>query len=115
MAFGAFLTVGRNCVVECYERIEIGNDVMIAENVTIRDTDHAFTDITFPMRMQGITTAPIKIGNDVWIGYGAVITKGVEIGDGCVIGANAVVTRSIPPYSVAVGVPAKVIKSRGEL
>ncbi|MFH2124852.1 MAG: acyltransferase [Pseudomonadota bacterium] len=111
---GANLVIGSRTIIECNERIEIGDDVMVAENVSIRDTDHNFSDITRRIRLQRVTTSPIKIGNDVWIGYGAVITKGVVIGDGCVIGANSVVTRDIPPYSVAVGVPARVIKQRGK-
>ncbi len=114
VTIGTFVAIGRGTTIECNERIEIGNDVMIAENVSIRDTDHVFSDINCLMRAQGISTSPVKIGNDVWIGYGAVITKGVKIGDGCIIGANSVVTRDIPPYSVAVGVPARVIKKRGK-
>lgn len=57
-------------------------------------------------------TSPIIIGNDVWIGYRAIIMDGVTIGDGAIIGANAVVTKDIPPYAIAVGVPAKVVKYR---
>ena len=87
---------------------------MIAKNVSIRGTDHTFNDVTLPMRLQRSTTSPVKIGNDVWIGYGAIITKGVSIGDGCVIGANSVVTLDIPSYSVAVGAPVRINKNRGQ-
>ena len=110
---GRFTTIGRGTTIECNEAITIGNYVMIAENVSIRDSDHNFDDITRPMRMQNISTAPVTVGNDVWLGYGVVVTKGVTIGDGCVIGANSVVTRDIPPYSVAVGAPARIIRKRG--
>lgn len=60
-------------------------------------------------------TPLFSIGNDVWIGRRAIIMPGVSIGDGCIIGAGAVVTKDVPPFSVAGGVPAKVIKSRIEL
>ncbi len=108
------ISFGRNLTIECKNSIDIGQDTIIAENVSIRDTDHKFSDTAVPIRSQGCTVSPVRIGNDVWIGFGVVITKGVTIGDGCVIGANSVVTRDIPPYSVAVGVPARVIKKRGE-
>lgn len=56
--------------------------------------------------------APIEVGNDVWIGHGAIILSGVSIGSGSIVGAGAVVTKSVPPYSVVVGNPAKVLKTR---
>jgi acetyltransferase-like isoleucine patch superfamily enzyme len=64
------------------------------------------------MRAQGYTTAPIVIGDDVWLGSKSVVLKGVSIGRGAVVGAGAVVTRSLPSGAVAVGVPARVIGSR---
>jgi len=65
------------------------------------------------MRKQGFAESlPITIGNDVWIGRRVIILPGVVIGDGCVIGAGAVVTKSLPPYSVAVGNPARIVKNR---
>ncbi len=115
LSIGSNTFICRRTVIGCNERISIGHDCLLAENVRIQDTDHQFESRNIPIRQQGIATAPIKIGNDVWIGYGAVITKGVKIGDGCVIGANSVVTHDIPPYSVAVGVPARVIKQRGDV
>jgi acetyltransferase-like isoleucine patch superfamily enzyme len=92
--------------------IEIGDDSRIGEFVSIRDNDHIFTNPNQPIYTQGFIGKPIKIGSDVWIGRGVFIGKGVEIGDGAVIGANSVVTKSIPPFAVAVGSPAKVIKYR---
>lgn len=114
LTIGNNVKIGRRNEIGCNEVVSIGNDVLCADNVSIRDTDHQFANKNVPIRQQGIATSPIKIGNDVWIGYGAVITKGVVIGDGCVIGANSVVTHDIPPYSVAAGVPARVIKQRGK-
>ena len=104
--------IGQNSVIGVNETINIGSEVMIAQSVSIRDTDHCFDNVNIPMSRQGIKTAPIIISNDVWIGYGAVITKGVTIGEGAIIGANAVVTKDVPPYAIMGGVPAKLIKYR---
>ncbi len=94
-----------------YGEISIGNDVMIGPKTIIWGRDHGM-ELGIPMKKQPHSKKPIIIGNDVWIGAGVIILKGVEIGEGCVIGAGSVVTKSIPPFSIAVGNPAKVIKSR---
>jgi len=102
---------GINC--ELNGPITIGRDVMMGPEVVVYTSGHEFNATDIPMMDQGPTeTKPVVIGNDVWIGRRAIIMPGVTIGDGCVIGAGAVVTKDIPPYSVAVGVPAKVVKSR---
>jgi acetyltransferase-like isoleucine patch superfamily enzyme len=94
------------------ESIEIGEDCLIAEMVSIRDHNHRFDRLDVPVRCQGMASAPIRIGRNVWIGGKATIIKGVTIGDNAVIGANAVVTHDVPANSIAVGVPARVIKVR---
>ncbi len=92
--------------------ITIGHFVRIAPHVMIIAAQHRFDDPTRPIHGQGMKHAPITIEDDVWIGGGAHIMAGVRIGRGSVIGAGAVVTKDIPPFSVAVGVPARVIRSR---
>lgn len=92
--------------------ITIGENTRIGEFVSIRDNDHAFSRADISIREQGFVGAPISIGEDVWIGRGVFIGKGVEIGHGAVVGANSVVVKNIPPYAIAVGVPASVIKYR---
>lgn len=94
------------------EGIWIGNDVFIGLYVLIVCYDHCFSDSVKPIAEQGYTSGKIVIEDDVWIGSHVVITNNVTIGKGSVIGAGAVVTHDIPPYSVAVGVPAKVIRTR---
>lgn len=94
--------------------IKIGNNTLLAEYVTVRDQNHKFNETDIPINKQGFTSAPIEIGNDVWIGRGVFIGPGINIGDGSIIGANSVVTKSIPPYSIAVGAPAKVISTRNK-
>ncbi len=115
---GSHIIIGDNVSINDYTfisslyNVEIGDNTRIGEFVSIRDNDHSFTDSDVLIRLQGFSGKPIKIGSDVWIGRGVFIGKGVEIGDGAVIGANSVVTKSIPPFAVAVGSPAKVIKYR---
>lgn len=92
--------------------ITIGNSTRIGEFVSIRDNDHEFSRIDIPICKQGFVGAPINIGENAWIGRGVFVGKGVSIGQGAVIGANSVVVKDIPPYAVAVGAPARVIKYR---
>jgi acetyltransferase-like isoleucine patch superfamily enzyme len=93
-------------------RITIGNGVRIAPYVFIIAANHRFDDLERPIYQQGLAYAPVTIEDDVWIGARVTVTAGITIGHGSVIGAGAVVTRDIPPYSIAVGVPAKVVRSR---
>ena len=103
--------VGMHC--ELTGPITIGNDVMMGPEVIIYTGGHNFDRTDIPMMDQGFTDVkPVTIGNDVWLGRRVIIMPGVTIGNGCVIGAGAVVTKDIPDYSVAVGVPARVVKSR---
>ena len=88
----------------------IGNQVILAQNITISGLNHTYHDISKPIVKQGITTSPVIIEDETWIGANTVITSGVHIGKHCVIGAGSVVTKDIPDHSVAVGNPAKVVK-----
>lgn len=98
---------------EAYGPVTIGKNVMMGPEVVIYTSGHRFDRTDIPMMDQGSTeTRPVTIGDDVWIGRRVIIMPGVTIGDGCVIGAGAVVTKDIPPYSIAVGVPAKVRRGR---
>lgn len=91
--------------------VDIGDNVLIASRVFITDHNHCFYDINVPIKHQGFQSGgKVVIEKNAWIGEGCVILPGVTIGRNSVIGANAVVTKDIPPYSVAVGAPAKVIK-----
>lgn len=95
-----------NAHIVCFEKIKIGNNVAIADSVKIRDSDN------HQIRSSNhIKTQPVEIGNNVWIGIGATILKGVTIGDGAIIAAGSVVTKDIPARCLAAGVPAKVIKT----
>lgn len=112
------LVIGENsyissfCVIGVNEHIEIGDNVMIADSVSIRDTDHIFSNIEKPIISQGKVTQPVIIKDNVWIGHGAVITKGVTIHSGSIIGANAVVTKDVPENSIIGGIPGELIRTR---
>jgi acetyltransferase-like isoleucine patch superfamily enzyme len=93
--------------------ITIGDDVIMGPNVKIFSENHNFSDLSRTIKAQGVTTNPVVICNNCWVGGGATILAGVTIGEGCVIAAGSVVTKSVPPNSIVAGVPAKVIKSRG--
>ena len=92
--------------------IKIGKGCLIAAHSGLFANNHNFTDPVEYIARQGITRKGIVIEDDCWLGHGVTVVDGVTIGKGCVIGAGSVVTKDIPPYSVAVGTPAKVVRSR---
>ncbi|WP_260513302.1 acyltransferase [Serratia fonticola] len=114
IVIGDRVSINQGSFIISRKSITIGNDCRIGEFVSIRDNDHNWLDSTIPIAEQGFITESVIIGSDVWIGRCVTIGKGVKIGDGCIIGAGAVVTKNIPPFSVAVGCPARVIKSRSK-
>ncbi|MBW4664724.1 MAG: acyltransferase [Chroococcus sp. CMT-3BRIN-NPC107] len=92
--------------------IKIGKYCLIAAHSGIIANSHIFSDPIEMIRKQGLTREGVVIGDNCWLGYGVKVLDGVTIGEGSVIGAGAVVTKDIPAYSVAVGIPAKVVRSR---
>lgn len=101
---GAFISAGA--------RVEIGDDCLIGEYTSLRDTSHGTAANGVPMREQLVEPRPILMGNDIWLGRGVVVVGGVEVGSGAVVGANSVVTRDVPPMGIAVGAPARVTRYR---
>ena len=104
--------LGRGVSINCYLDIEIGAAALFADDIYVSDFDHKFDDLAVPIKDQGIAKSRVRIEPDVWIGTKVTVARGVVIGEGAVVGANAVVTHDLPPYSVSVGVPARVIKDR---
>ena len=90
--------------------VEIGSHVNLAQGITVTALNHNFSDASKRIDEQGVSTSPVTIEDDVWIGANAVILPGVTIGEHCVVAAGAVVTKDVPPHSLVAGVPAKVIK-----
>ena len=91
--------------------VEIGSHVNLAQGITVTALNHNFDDTQKRIDEQGVSTIPVTIEDDVWIGANAVILPGVTIGNHCVVAAGAVVTKDVPPHSLVAGVPAKVIKN----
>lgn len=90
--------------------VEIGSHVNLAQGITVTALNHNFDDTEKRIDEQGVSTKPVTIEDDVWVGANAVILPGVTIGNHCVVAAGAVVTKDVPPHSLVAGVPAKVIK-----
>lgn len=111
---GDNVNIQPNCHIGCINLIKIGRGVVIASNVSILDHFHGEINAAnvkiSPSIRKCVSKGPIYIGVNVWIGENAVILPNVTIGEGAVIGAGAIVTKDVPAFSVAAGVPAKIIK-----
>ncbi len=107
---GTFLNLG--VMVAAMELVEIGDHCMFANGCFVTDANHRFDDPDTPITWQGFTSkGPTRVGDNVWCGANVVITSGVTVGRRCVIGANSVVTSDLPPFSIAAGSPARVLRT----
>jgi galactoside O-acetyltransferase len=110
---GPHVYIGIGCCLHGHKGLEIGEHTLLAQNITITPFSHKFEDPDMPIIRQGGHSRKVTIGRDCYIGKCACVLYSADIGDGSVIGAGAVVVKSVPPFSVAVGVPARVIRQRG--
>jgi acetyltransferase-like isoleucine patch superfamily enzyme len=112
ISIGGGTGISGSCVLSAASSIRIGDAVLIARNVYIADHSHAYADVGVPVLAQGITSvAPVEIEDGAWLGQNVVVGPGVRIGTGAVVGANSVVLSDVPDYSVAVGAPARVVRT----
>jgi acetyltransferase-like isoleucine patch superfamily enzyme len=111
IAIGDWTTVGHHTFIFAMDRIEIGADCLIAPFCYLIDNEHGLVAGEL-IREQPMSASAVRIGAGCWLGTGVVITKGVQVGEGAVIGARSVVTADVPPNSIAVGVPARVVGER---
>ena len=109
---GAKTVIGQECTISAYQRVRIGDECVIADRAMFIDFDHGVVEVERPIRSQGIYKRDVEVGNNVWIGYGACILRGVSVGDNAVIGTNSVVTKDVPANAVIGGIPARIIRMR---
>lgn len=115
---GAKISIGKDCFfnngcsLTALEEIRIGDGVLFGENVKIYDHNHIYKDSNAPIKNQGYTTAPIKIGNHCWIGSNVTILKGISIGNNVVVGANCLIYQDIPDNSVVMSREKLIFKMR---
>ena len=109
---GAKTVLGQECTISAYQHVSIGEQCVVADRVMLIDFDHNVAEVERPIRVQGIYKRDVRVGNNVWIGYGAQILRGVTVGDNSIVGAGAVVTKDVPANAVVAGVPARVIRMR---
>lgn len=115
MSVGNRSSIGPHCFIGCSGFISIGDNVMLGPGVRLFAENHVYADNDVLLKDQGVQRDAITIEDDCWIASGVTVTAGVTIGHGSVVGAGSVVTKDIPPFSIAAGVPAKILSSRSEV
>ncbi len=112
VSIGAKTVMGQECTISAYQHVSIGRECIVADRVMLIDFDHGVIEVDRPIRQQGIYKRDVRVGSNVWLGYGACILRGVSIGDNSIVGTSAVVTHDVPDNAVVAGVPARVIRMR---
>jgi acetyltransferase-like isoleucine patch superfamily enzyme len=109
---GAKSVVGQECTISAFQHVSIGRECILADRVMLIDFDHGVVEVERPIRDQGIYKRDVRVGHNVWIGYGAAFLRGVTVGDNSIVGTYAVVTKDVPANAVVGGVPARLIRIR---
>lgn len=112
VSIGAKTVLGQECTISSFQRIEIGRECIVADRVMFIDFDHGSVEVDRPIREQGIYKRDVRIGHNVWIGYGAAFLRGVTVGDNAIVGTSSVVTKDVEPNAVVGGVPARLLRMR---
>jgi acetyltransferase-like isoleucine patch superfamily enzyme len=114
LRIGDKTVLGRENTLNCYLDLEVGPRCIVADWVYMCDFDHRTDDVHRPIKDQGIVKAPVRIGDDVWVGVKASVLRGTDVGRGSVLAAHTVVRGEVPPFSVVAGVPGRVVRDRVE-
>jgi acetyltransferase-like isoleucine patch superfamily enzyme len=109
---GAKTVLGQECTISAFQHVSIGRECIVADRVMFIDFDHGVVEVERPVREQGIYKRDVRVGHNVWMGYGACVLRGVTIGDNAIVGTSAVVTKDVSDNAVVAGVPAQVIRMR---
>ena len=109
---GAKTVMGQECTISSFQHVSIGRECVIADRVMLIDFDHGVVEVERPIRQQGIYKRDVRVGNNVWVGYGACFLRGTTTGDNCIVGTNTIVTKDIPDNAVVAGAPARLVRMR---
>jgi acetyltransferase-like isoleucine patch superfamily enzyme len=112
VSIGAKTVMGQECTISAFQHVSLGRECIIADRVMLIDFDHGATEVERPIRAQGIYKRDVRVGHNVWIGYGACILRGVSVGENSIIGTSSVVTKQVPANAVVAGSPARLIRMR---
>lgn len=111
---GKRLSINVGCIIDARGGLEFGDNVLIGPHCTIVTSNHVHDDVDVPICFQPLSEVRTVIGNNVWLGASSTLRPGVHIGDGSIIAAGAMVVHHVPPNCIVAGVPAKVVKVRGQ-
>jgi acetyltransferase-like isoleucine patch superfamily enzyme len=109
---GAKTVMGQECTISAFQHVSIGRECIVADRVMLIDFDHGVVEVERPVRAQGIYKRDVRVGHNVWVGYGACFLRGAKVGDNAVIGTLSVVTKDVPANAVAGGAPVRVLRMR---
>jgi acetyltransferase-like isoleucine patch superfamily enzyme len=114
VSIGAKTVIGQECTISAFQHVSIGRECILADRVMLIDFDHGVTEVDRPIRLQGIYKRDVRVGHNVWIGYGACVLRGVSIGENSIVGTSSVLTKPVPANAVVAGAPARTIRMREE-
>ena len=109
---GAKTVMGQECTISAFQHVSIGRECIVADRVMLIDFDHGVVETDRPVRLQGIYKRDVRVGHNVWVGYGACFLRGTRTGDNAVIGSLTVVSKNVPANAVAAGAPVRVLRMR---
>jgi acetyltransferase-like isoleucine patch superfamily enzyme len=109
---GAKSVIGQECTISAFQHVSIGRECIVADRVMLIDFDHGVVEVERPIRHQGIYKRDVRVGHNVWIGYGACFLRGVTVGDNAIVGTLTVVTKDVPANAVVAGAPARLVRMR---
>jgi acetyltransferase-like isoleucine patch superfamily enzyme len=112
VSIGAKTVMGQECTISSFQHVSIGRECIVADRVMLIDFDHGVVEVERPVRAQGIYKRDVRVGHNVWVGYGACFLRGTTVGDNAVIGSLSVVTKDVPANAVAGGAPVRVLRTR---
>src|SRR4051812_31272686 len=111
---GAKTVLGQECTISAFQYVSIGRECILADRCMLIDFDHGVVEVDRPIRLQGIYKRDVRVGHNVWMGYGACVLRGATVGDNAILGTYTVVPRDVPANAVVAGVPARVLRMRDE-